>query len=1046
MKRCKLLLLIGVISMLASPAAAYAERQEVKYQAELDYPPYKYMLNGYLTGFDIDLTSLIFDKQDYNIKYSTGGWEDTYRSLKRGEIDTAGLMVVTEERKEDVLFSKPVFRDYISVYSRQALKAEVKLRTLKNFTIGVGKDQYSEGVLRNKAGISQYIEYDTVPEALTALQEGEIDLLFENQGVVDYLIVEQGLTGNIVRKMSNLFPEDAAFGVSKSSPELVTYINARLSRLQRSGAFEELYQKYFFTHSDYYAAKIRNRVIYGAGIVLCLAVFGIVCARMYIRRLRRTIHAEQEFFVDVIEHSGMIVWAVLEDRRVIRFNRYARAVTGLTEKEVLGRSLDALPGLEGNASVLRELLIRAVYHDYAANVELRLPEHSPEARYYSFRTTLIKGMDTQAGDIYVLLGTDIDERKQNELKLQQSYEELEATYEELSAAEVELQDQLGKLEISERRFRVASEGSGAYMWELDSNSGLYKLSDRWYDVMGYTEEEINSFEGGVLSLIHPDDQESANQARRDHLAGLSPFYETEYRMRTKDNRYIWFEVRGKAIVDPKTKATLFLGSLIDISTRKQAEFKLSSSYQELEATYEQLTATQQELVEQYEVLLESQKNMHRLAYMDSLSNLPNRISLLETMENYFRRPGGKAALLFVDTDNFKYINDTLGHKSGDVLIRKASERLQSLVGEGAMLSRLGGDEFVVFVKDAHNRKDVLSLADNIMRAFRKSFLIGESYLYVSVSIGISFYPEDGATTEEILKNADVAMYRAKEEGKSTYVVYDKSMHTAFNERMNIEKHLRSAMNNNEFELHYQPQVEVSTGLISGFEALIRWNSPVLGFVSPLSFIKIAEDSRLIIYIGEWVLRESVSFMKSIHDRTGIPYKISVNISIIQLLQEDFVEMVLDSLNESGLAPNCLELEITESIFMESFESTVSKLEFLRSRGIRIALDDFGTGYSSLSYLQQLPISTLKMDKIFIDSLADKEFSQSFIQTIILLGHKIGLDVVAEGVEVAGQWAFLKEAGCDKIQGYFVSRPVPQRGVIGLLQSRDRYGETDGDEA
>ncbi|KAI7256712.1 hypothetical protein KC345_g10935 [Hortaea werneckii] len=247
------------------------------------------------------------------------------------------------------------------------------------------------------------------------------------------------------------------------------------------------------------------------------------------------------------------------------------------------------------------------------------------------------------------------------------------------------------------------------------------------------------------------------------------------------------------------------------------------------------------------------------------------------------------------------------------------------------------------------------------------------------------------------------------------------------------------MNNNEFELHYQPQVQIGTGLISGFEALIRWNSPVLGFVSPLSFIKIAEDSRLIIYIGEWVLREACKFMYSIQQLTGISYKISVNISIIQLLQDDFVDIVLDSLAESGLAASSLELEITESIFMESFESTVSKLEFLKSRGIRIALDDFGTGYSSLSYLQQLPISTLKMDKIFIDSLADKAYSQSFVQTIIILGHKMGLDVVAEGVEDASQLAFLKESDCDKVQGYLISRPVPQRKVIELLEPQKRYG-------
>ncbi|WP_341346452.1 EAL domain-containing protein [Paenibacillus sp. FSL H3-0469] len=1041
MKRCKLLLLISIVLMLAHPAAAYAERQEIKYQAELEYPPYKYIQNGYLTGFDIDLTSMVFEKNEYLVHYSTGNWEQTYRRLTEGGIDTTGLMAVSEERKQDILFSKPVLKSYISVYSRQGLQGEVTLGTLRKYKIGVGKGQYAESVLQNEAGIppSEYIEYATVPEALDALRQGEIDLLFENQGVVDYLIVEQGLTGNIIRRMSNLYPQDVAYGITKSKPELVSYVNARLERLVSSGAFEELYQQYFFVHSDHYNEKMRNRIFTVFSIGTILLVFGAVLLRMYIRRLRRTIHSEQEFFKDVIENTGVIVWAVHGDKRSVRFNKYAELMTGLKEKEVLGVSIDELTGLEAGAAVLRDLLAKAAAQDYVTNVELRLPDHSPGAHYFSVRTALIKGMDEQAENIFVLVGIDIDERKQNELKLQLSYEELESTYEELAATEVELQDQFNKLGVSERRFRLASEGSGAYMWELDWDSGFYKLSDRWYEVMGYTEAEINSFEGGVLSIIHPDDQESARKARQEHLTGLTPIYETEYRMRTGQGEYIWFEVRGKAIVDPKDQIVLFLGSLIDISKRKQAEFKLNNSYQELEATYEQLTATQQEIVGQYDMLLENQKNMHRLAYMDSLSNLPNRLSLLETMESYFRRTGGSAALLFVDMDNFKYINDTLGHKSGDILIRKASERLQSVVRRADMLSRLGGDEFVIFLKDIESRVDVLNLAEDIMRAFRKSFLIGESNLYVSSSIGISFYPEDGETTEEILKNADVAMYRAKEEGKSTYVVYDKSMHTAFNDRMNIEKHLRSAMNNNEFELHYQPQVQMETGLISGFEALIRWNSPVLGFVSPLTFIKIAEDSRLIIYIGEWVLREACKFMNSIHQRTGIPYKISVNISIIQLLQDDFVEIVLDSLEESGLAASSLELEITESVFMESFGSTVSKLEFLKSRGIRIALDDFGTGYSSLSYLQQLPISTLKMDKIFIDSLADKAFSESFVQTIIILGHKMGLDVVAEGVEDASQWAFLQEAHCDKVQGYLISRPVPQRQVMELLVPQRRYG-------
>jgi diguanylate cyclase (GGDEF)-like protein/PAS domain S-box-containing protein len=1039
MKRYKLLLLISLLFMFVPLTAAHAEREDIRYQVEVEYPPYKYIENGYLTGFDIDLSGMIFENENYLVHYSSGNWADVYSRLIQGDIDIAGLVAVTQGRKQDMLFSAPVFKSYISVYARRGLKKEVNLNTLADYKIGVGNGQYPEMVLRNKLGITDYIEYATIPEALKALQKGEIDLLFENQGVVDYLIVEQSLAGSITKEMSNLYPRDFAFAISKSAPELVGFINERLDRLRRSGAFEELYQHYFLVHSEEYEGMTRNRIIYGALILLCFLVCSAVLLKAYINHLRRAIYSEQQFFGDVIEHSGIVVWAVQADKKIVRFNKYAERMTGLNEKEIMGERIEDLDGLQGSTAIIRDLLERAVQFDYVNNVELKLPDHCSLARYFSFRTTVIKGLDKQAADIFVLVGVDIDERKQNELNQQLSYEELEATYEELSATEVELQDQFYKLQVSDRRFRLATEGSGAYMWELDRETGLYNLSERWYELMGYTEDEINSFEDGVLSIIHPDDQASSRKARQDHLSGLTPIYETEYRMRTKDNQFVWFEVSGKAVIDPGNRVLLFIGSLIDISKRKQVELKLNNSYQELEATYGQLSATQQELVEQYDMLLENQKHMHHLAYMDTLSNLPNRLYLLESMEKYLQRSGGKAALLFVDTDNFKYINDTLGHKSGDVLIRKASERLESVVREGDMLCRLGGDEFVIFIKDVEDRMDVLNLAENIMRVFRQSFLIGESNLYVSVSIGISFYPEDGKTTEQILKNADVAMYRAKEDGKGTYVVYDKSMHTAFNERMNIEKHLRSAMNNNEFELYYQPQVDIHSGLISGFEALIRWNSPTLGFVSPLSFIKIAEDSRLIIYIGEWVLRESCVFMKSIQDRTGVPYKISVNISIIQLLQDDFIEIVQDSLTDSGLGPSCLELEITESIFMESFESIVNKLHFLKSKGIRIALDDFGTGYSSLSYLQQLPISTLKMDKTFIDSLSEKAYSQSFVQTIIQLGHNMGLEVVAEGVEEISQLEFLKKSGCDKVQGYLVSRPVPKQAVIGLLEPQKHYG-------
>lgn len=1038
MKRCKIGLLIMAMLML-TPSVAYAGRETVRYEAEQDYPPYKYTQNGYLTGFDIDLTSMIFEQKDYEMEYGTGSWSEVYSGLAAGEIDTGGLMAVTAGRREDILFSDTVLKSYISVYGRNTMDEEVSLRTLSRFRIGVGREQYTELVLRQKAGITEYITYDTVPEALGALERGEIDLLFENQEVVDYLIVEKGLTGTLSRKLERLYPVNIAYGVSRDAAELVPYINERIRHLRSSGVYEELYQRYFFTHSEYYKEMVHSRWATALVLFGVAAVAGIVMLRMYIVRLRRTIYAEQAFFGDVVHHTGLMVWGVDAGGTTVRFNTFAEEVTGLSREETIGRKLEDLQGRNGSLDNLLHLLGEAVKGQLSENVELALYHHGRAVfRYFTLRTTLIQGLDKHAPVVIVLVGMDIDQRKSNELKLQASYEELEATYEELAATEAELNEQLDKLRISDRRFRLASEGSGAYIWELDWETGLYRLSERWYEVMGYTEQEIDALEGGVISLIHPDDRDTAERARRLHLEGYAPVYETEYRMRTKNGSYVWFAVRGKAMQDPERGIHLFLGSLIDISSRKQIEIKLGSSYRELEATYEQLSATQHELVGQYDQLLENQKKMHQLAYFDSLSHLPNRVSLLESMESYFHMPEGRAALFFVDTDNFKYINDTLGHKFGDILIREVSGRLSAAVGEEAMLSRLGGDEFVIFLKDQRDPQRVLALADHILEQFRQPFPIGESSTYVSVSIGISFYPEHGTTTEEMLKNADVAMYRAKEAGKGRYVVYDKHMHKTFNERMNIEKYMRGAIENEEFELYYQPQIVIGTGEISGFEALVRWNSPELGFVTPLAFIKVAEDSRLIVPLGEWVLRKACQFMKQVHDEGASHLNISVNISVIQMLQDDFAERVLDIVEECGLEPRYLELEITESIFMESFEQIVSKLNFLQSRGITFALDDFGTGYSSLSYLQKLPISTLKMDKIFIDSLSEDSYSQSFIETMVVLGHKLGLEVVAEGIERPEQLQFLSQAGCDKAQGYLVSRPVPQAQAELLAASGKRF--------
>ncbi|WP_410771177.1 EAL domain-containing protein [Fontibacillus sp. BL9] len=1166
-------LLVTVTSFPNSVLGAGGVRYNVAYYTELDYPPYKFNQHGYPSGFDLELTRMVFEDDRYSIYFTFDTWDASYDRLKKEEIDTVGLMAVMDSRKDDLLYSKPVMRTYAGVYAREYFDDEVTVETLSNYTVGVAAGQYTEQQLKEKVGLDSYSTFPTVEEGLKALREGSIDLLFENQQVVNYLMVKEGLNEEIRQVMHDLYPVDIAYGVSKGSPDLVNYINQRIDDLRGEENYEELYEKYFFKHSDFYGERIRNRYILAGCVLVLLIALSYVLLKLYINRLRRTIYGEKEFSKDVLDHTNLFIWAVQGDKTILRFNKYAEWLTGIKEADAVGMRYDNLPVLKERYCELFALLDDALTMKFADDREMTLEcaDGSPP-KVFLFRSATIRGLSGDP-DVFIVAGVDIQERKTYENKLQSSYQELEATYEELAATQEELELQFDelikkedKLRISEERFRLATLGSGAVIWDTVPDSDYYFVSDRMFELLGYDRIEVpHSIEGWKM-LVHPDDLVDAMERRQDYLNGKTPVYECEYRMRKKDDSYIWIEARGRLRKNSEGQIVRFAGSLIDITDRKESELRLQQSYQDLEAVCEELTAAQEELRINYEQLLENQEMLRRneeryrlvteasnggiweidlvrkryyysqrwfellgysyedhvtsemitdiihpddmdnyeremeaaidnrkslfeceyrlrtkngeyrwfqargkivfnetgeacrftgsitdihelklsqqrlqhLAYYDALSDLPNRLYLLEELEAVFSRPDGKAALFFVDTDNFKYINDTLGHKFGDRLLMDVSARLSGIIGEEGTLFRLGGDEFVILMKDMERKEQAVELADRLLEGFYTPFHIHDSDLYVSVSIGISYYPQDGQSAEEILKNADVAMYAAKEAGKGKYMVFDPSFLQAFNERVQLEKYLRQGLQNDEFLLHYQPQLSLKTGRINGFESLIRWNSPELGFVSPLTFIKVAEDSRLIVSIGEWVILQSCMFAKRLQDEGHGTYKIAVNISVIQLLQDNFVDKVMAALEMTGLEPQYLELEITESTIVESFDRLIQNLFFLRSKGIQIALDDFGTGYSSLGYLKQLPITTLKIDKTFIEQVPKDDDNRSLARAIVLIGRKMGLQVVAEGVETEEQMLHVKRAKCDVIQGYYISKPLPEEEAIRLLRSNPVY--------
>ena len=428
--------------------------------------------------------------------------------------------------------------------------------------------------------------------------------------------------------------------------------------------------------------------------------------------------------------------------------------------------------------------------------------------------------------------------------------------------------------------------------------------------------------------------------------------------------------------------------------------------------------------------------MAHLAQHDFLTNLPNRVLLNDRIAQAIvqaERRGTQVAVLFLDLDNFKHINDSLGHVIGDKLLQSVAQRLSACVRSSDTVSRQGGDEFVVLVTEDKYAENAALTADKILATLAVPHSIDEHELHVTTSIGISVYPADAQDAETLIKNADTAMYQAKEKGRNNYQFFKSGMNVRAVERQIIETHLRHALARKEFALHYQPKVNLATGMITGAEALLRWMHPQWGEVLPERFVHVAEDCGLIVPIGRWVLREACTQAKRWEAAGLKPAAVAVNISALEFRDEDFVEGVRAVLSQTGLAPHCLQLEITESVLMRDAESSTAILQQLKYLGVQLAVDDFGTGYSSLSYLKQFPIDVLKIDQSFVQDIGSTHYNDGVIvSAVIAMGTSLQQQVVAEGVEEEVQLAFLKAQNCAEGQGYYFSRPLGAEQFAALL--------------
>jgi diguanylate cyclase (GGDEF)-like protein/PAS domain S-box-containing protein len=555
------------------------------------------------------------------------------------------------------------------------------------------------------------------------------------------------------------------------------------------------------------------------------------------------------------------------------------------------------------------------------------------------------------------------------------------------------------------RLSLATKVAKMGVWEWDIASDVLTWDETMYAIYGLPQTAAMSYETWSAT-VHPDDLpeveiklQRAIHQRSDERA--------EFRITAADGTMRYVAAAERAVVDTSGAVLRVIGVNVDVTERKHAE----------------------------EEVRRNQANMTSLAEHDFLTGLANQMVLRDRIEQAIKmaaRNRKKLAVLFMDLNGFKHINDSLGHAAGDKLLQSIARRLGETVRASDTLSRFGGDEFIILLPEVHHPDGTTAAATRLLEAVATIHSVGQHELQVSASIGISVYPDDGGDGDTLIKNADVAMYQAKSKGGSSYEFFDSGMNIRAVERQFIEQNLRRALERNELTLHYQPKFDLRSRAITGVEGLLRWTHPVRGAISPATFIPVAEDSGLILPIGTWVLEEACRQLRVWLD-AGLPkINMAVNVSGSQFQSEGFEEKVMAVLNEFRIDPEYLELEVTESLLMKAPELTATLLQTLRGKGVRVAIDDFGTGYSSLSYLRRFPIDTLKIDQSFVRQI-DTLGGVSMLKAIIDLGRNLGMRLVAEGVETELEATTLEAMGCDRAQGYYFSRPLTPAALAILLE-------------
>ena len=691
----------------------------------------------------------------------------------------------------------------------------------------------------------------------------------------------------------------------------------------------------------------------------------------------------------IVDSVADAIVTINDNGKIISFNKAAETIFGYREKEILGQNIKLLIGVKhakhhgdylaafkqsGKRSIIgvqgrEELGMKKDGTEFPLELSINELQHGEK----KFFTGIMR---------------DITERKVAEAALRKAHDELESRVEERTkelTQEINIrQEAEGRLRLSAQVIENLSEG----VVIIDPDFKIRSVNPAYTTITGYTpSESVGNFPNNHTALCR------TGPMFEEMWAGLESEgqWEGEFWNARKDGEEYAERLSVRAIIGPKGEVQQFAAVIADITKRKQDEERIL--YQ---------------------------------ANYDSLTGLPNRSLFIDRLNQSIAgmsRSGKKIALLFIDLDGFKLVNDTLGHDIGDLLLKEAAVRLGACIRTGDTVARLGGDEFTIVMPNLEDPKDATIVAQRSLEALEMVFNIGGHETFVSASIGITVFPDDASDSTGLLKNADAAMYRAKDQGKANYQYFTTDMNQKVQERLVLKNGLVKARDLGEFKLFYQPKMNIKTNTIVAVEALMRWDSPELGIVTPNVFIPLLEESGMVVEVGAWAIKHACEqHVKWIESGIG-PIKIAVNLSARQLREPSFVDIVKNTLKETSVATEYFEIEITESMLMSDAPNVVAGLTSLHDIGIHISMDDFGTGYSSLSYLRKFPIDTIKIDRSFVSDITTNTDDAEIIRTIINMGRTLNRNILAEGVETQEQLDLLKEYNCDEIQGYFISPPL-----------------------